>query len=225
VEGRWILEESIVKTWSIQSVAIVASALVLAFNLVACGSDSSSGGGGTDTAATDTLATDTGAGTTDAAADATTGTDATTATETTPPLDTTAGTDMTTGEDAATTDAGSTDATAAAGKCMNAADEAVYKANTFDLISGKLKNCTLPCGGSKTTAEGEACIAACMAKDPAPAFSAECSSCFGIYGWCAFKNCLAPCLADAGGTECSTCLVEKGCSPSYESCSGRKLGQ
>jgi len=194
-----------------------------AISLVACGSHSSSGsGGGTDTTAT----ADTGAGA-DGTASTDTGTVADMAGMDMPGMDMGGGTDDTgtTATDTGTTgtDTGAAptcDTTKSQCKCMSAADEATFKASSSSEIAGKLKNCTLPCG-SKSDAEGPGCIAACMGKDPAPIFSADCSTCYGDYGWCAFKQCLAPCLADAAGADCKNCLKDKGCTGGYETCSGR----
>ncbi len=191
---------------------------------IACGSSGGTTGGGTTT---DTAtATDSGA-----TADTGTATDGATATDTGTKADGTTATDTATAGDATAT----TDAAAAGAGCTGATDQAYLKSLADDKAKGDkfandVKACTLGNSSKPDEASAAAAIGACVVKDKGHPITEVCGGCYGIRGYCTFKNCVANaaevstanCVADPGGESCTKCADKFGCIKKSEDCKAGK---
>ncbi len=204
---------------------------------IACGSSGGSSGGGSTT--TDTATADTGS-TADTAATVDTGTtggDTATATDTTTKADGTTMADATaTGDTTTTGDSTTTAETATAGAgCTGATDQAYLKSLSedkakADKFAGDVKACTLSNTTKPDEASAAAAIGACVVKDKGHPITEVCGGCYGIRGYCTFKNCVANsaeastsgCLADPGGESCTKCADKYGCIKKSEDCKAGK---
>ena len=143
----------------------------------------------------------------------------------------------------ATTDAGtpgdttmSGDATATAGDkgCLSASDMAFVDGLKADAAAaGKftddVKNCTLSAASETDQAKATAKIGTCIV-GKGYKVSETCGGCYGLRGYCTFKNCVANpteaatanCIASPGGDTCTACATKYNCISASEDCKAGK---
>lgn len=179
---------------------------VVAITAVGCGDDAK-------TTTTTTTTTDTASGDT-ATGDTTTPGDVTATGDTTTPSDVTA----TTG------DKGCLSASDAAFVAGLQADSAAANKFTEDV-----KNCTLSAASETDQAKATAKIGACIV-GKGYKVSETCGGCYGLRGYCTFKNCVANpaeaatanCIASPGGETCTACANKYNCITASEDCKAGK---
>ena len=154
---------------------------------------------------------------------------------------TTATTDTSTTKDTTATDTMAADmsmgdaATTTTDKgCLSATDTAyVTKLGGDATLAGKftedVKNCTLASAGATDQATAVAAIGKCVVGKGYP-ISPSCGGCYGLRGYCTFKNCVANqtesatanCIADAGGASCTACANKYNCITASDDCKAGK---
>lgn len=100
----------------------------------------------------------------------------------------------------------------AATTCQNETD------CTF-VVDGTARTTAQDCG--KTTCLGsddEECARKCiLAKLD---MTSDCAGCYADFVQCTIDNCIAACIQDPDSDGCHTCQEEKGCRPTFDTCSG-----
>jgi len=109
--------------------------------------------------------------------------------------------------------------------CTDANDAKYLKGLETDPTEAKaygdtVKNCTTGCAGSfADEKKGIECIGKCISDKGK--LSADCGRCYGVSGYCGYKNCLTPCLKDPLGKGCSDCRACH-CTPAQNACKAGK---
>lgn len=99
---------------------------------------------------------------------------------------------------------------AAAGACMDDADQAAWKKESSN-FSADMAKCGKKCLGAK------ACVSTCMQQ--VGGYTAPCGDCMGDVAACTKTHCMLQCIS--GQTpSCTACVKKAGCDTAFTTCSG-----
>jgi hypothetical protein len=100
----------------------------------------------------------------------------------------------------------------AATTCQNDTDCSFVK-------DGTARTTAQTCGkGSCLGSEDENCARDCILAELD--MTSDCASCYAEFVNCTIANCVGACIQDPDSDGCHTCQEEKGCRPTFDTCSG-----
>ncbi len=87
------------------------------------------------------------------------------------------------------------------------------------VVDGTARTTAQDCGKGKCLgSEDENCARDCMLESLE--MTSECAGCYADFVNCTIANCVGACIADPDSDGCHECQQDKGCRPTFNTCSG-----